>query len=124
MRWLLGNTTVMLLLAALIACAGLLIGYAAHDFTWFARSRALVQAIGIALLSRVSLIGTDIQPHSISPDTGLSTLDREHYKQVDQPVPEWVLIDSKTRFAVGVCGPFVSFTGTFIWAFGDLLNHL
>lgn len=118
------NTAAMLVAAIGIMSVGLFAGIFTHNFIWFARSGALVQVIGIALLSRASLIGIDIRPHSISSETGLSHLDPIHYEQVEEPVPDWVKTDSRTRAAVGTWGPLVSFIGTLIWAFGDLLDRL
>ena len=121
---LLGNTRFMLGLAVGISSGGFAAGVYLDSFSWFARSGALVQAIGIAFLSRASLIGVDIRQHSISNETGLSHLDPKHYEELEVDVPAWVRLDSRTRAAVGVWGPVVSFAGTLIWAFGDLLNHL
>lgn len=114
----------MVAIAILLSLGGLLIGYVCEDFTWFARFGALVVAIGITLLSRASLIRQDIMTHVLQSETGLSHLNPEHYKQIGEPVPDWVHEDHQTRAAVGVWGPLVSFIGTLIWGFGDLLNRL
>lgn len=114
----------MVAVAILLSLGGLLIGYVCKDFTWFARFGALVVAIGITLLSRASLIRQDIMTHVLQSETGLSHLNPEHYKQIGEPVPDWVHEDRQTRAAVGVWGPLVSFIGTLIWGFGDLLNRL
>jgi hypothetical protein len=124
MRAFLGNTRVMLTLAVLLAVVGLLLSYVFNDFTWFARCGALVVAVGITLLSRASVIREDIITHVIEAETGLSQLDPDHYKQINEPIPEWVHEDRRTRAAVGVWGPLVSFIGTLMWGFGDLLNRL
>jgi hypothetical protein len=124
MQKLFRNTHAMVAIAILLSLAGLLIGYVCQDFTWFARFGALVVAIGITLLSRASLIRQDIMTHVLQSETGLSHLDPEHYKQIGEPVPDWVHEDRRTRAAVGVWGPLVSFIGTLIWGFGDLLNRL
>jgi hypothetical protein len=68
--------------------AGLLSGYILRDFTWFARCGALIVAVGITLLSRASMIREDIMTHIISDETGLSHLDPEHYKRIDDPIPD------------------------------------
>lgn len=114
----------MVAIAILLSLGGLLIGYVCEDFTWFARFGALVVAIGITLLSRASLIRQDIMTDVLQSETGLSHLNPEHYKQIGKPVPDWVHEDHRTRAAVGVWGPLVSFIGTLIWGFGDLLNRL
>jgi hypothetical protein len=124
MRTLFTNTWAMLAIAILVSVAGLLSGYLLRDFTWFARCGALVVAVGITLLSRASMIREDIMPHIINDETGLSHLDPEHYKQIGEPIPAWVLLDLRTRAAEGVWGPLLTFIGTLIWGFGDLLNRL
>jgi hypothetical protein len=122
MRNFFGDTRVMLTIATLLALGGLLLGYLLDDFTWFARFGALVVTVGITLLSRASIIREDVRVHSTEVDTGLSHLNPEHYKQIGKSIPDWVYTDLQTRTAVGVWGPFVTFIGTLIWGFGDLLN--
>ena len=124
MRALFANTRAMLAIAILLSVAGLLSGYILRDFTWFARCGALIVAVGVTLLSRASVIREDIMTHIITDETGLSHLDPEHYKRSGDPIPDWVLLDLRTRAAVGVWGPLVTFIGTLIWGFGDLLNKL
>lgn len=124
MRTFFGNTQAMLILASLLVFGGLTLGYALKDFTWFARFGALVVAAGITLLSRASIVREDIIAHVLQDNTGLSHLDPQHYTKIGQPMPEWVHADQRTRMAVGVWGPLVSFVGTLIWGFGDLLNKL
>lgn len=119
-----GSTRAMLALPALFVAVGFLIGYGAGDFTWFARCGALVVASGITLLSRASIIREDIRAHFTQSRTGLSCLDPEHYVRIGKPIPEWVREDIRTRAAVGVWGPLVTFVGTMISGFGDLLNRL
>jgi hypothetical protein len=123
MRSFFGDTRTMLAIAMLLALAGFLLGYVLKDFTWFARFGGLIVSVGITLLSRASIIREDIKTHTAENQTGLSHLDPEHYKQIGMPIPEWVREDLRTRRAVGVWGPVVSFSGTLIWAFGDLLNR-
>ena len=124
MRTLLASTRAMLAITILLLVAGLLSGYILRDFTWFARCGALIVAVGITLLSRASVIREDIRTPIITDETGLSHLDPEHYEKIGDPTPDWVLLDLRTRAAVGVWGPLVSFIGTLIWGFGDLLNKL
>lgn len=124
MRSIFGDTRAMMIIAALLAIAGFLVGYLLKDFAWFSRFGALVVAVGITLLSRASVIREDIRTHVLQAETGLSHLNPEHYEQIGEPTPRWVREDQQTRAAVGVWGPLVSFAGTFIWAFGDLLNRL
>ena len=110
--------------AAIFAVVGLLLGYFVRDFTWFARSGALVVAVGLVLLSRAGVIGNDILVHVGSAQTSVSFLDPEHYRRLGEPVPEYVLEDLRTRAAVGFWGPLISGLGTVIWGFGDLLNKV
>lgn len=124
MRAFFGNTQSMLMLAVLLAIGGLSLSLVAYNFTWFSRAGSLVVAVGITLLSRASVIREDIRTHVIEDETGLSRLNPEHYRQMGEPIPDWVHEDRRTRAAVGVWGPFVSFMGTLIWGFGDLLNGL
>jgi len=110
--------------AILVACVGFCLGLLVRDFMCFARSGALVVAIGLFLLSRASIVGVDIKTHVISDETGKSYLDPEHWKIIGKEMPDWVTEDLQSRRAVGVFGPWVSFAGTLIWGFGDLLNQL
>lgn len=112
----------MVTLAAVAAMVGLCIGLATHNSMAFARSGAVVVAIGLVLFSRASVIGKDIRFPIITAETGLSHLDPEHYRMVGESVPEWVNEDRKSRAAVGTWGPIVSAIGTLIWGFGDLLH--
>jgi len=123
MSSLLANNKVILFMALFFGVLGLLIGYKFQDFMWFARSGALVVAMGLILFSRASIIGKDIKIHIVMEETGLSHLDPEHYKKTNQPMPEWLKEDLKSRYAVGVLAPIVSFIGTVIWGFGDLFNN-
>lgn len=124
MRSIFGDTRIMLLITGVLIMGGLFLGYILMDFTWFARFGALIVAVGITLLSRASVIREDIMAHVLETETGLSHLNPEHYRQIGSPIPEWVQVDRRTRRAVGLWGPLVSFTGTLIWGFGDLLNVL
>lgn len=124
MRTFFGDTRAMLTLAILLALSGLLVGYLLMDFSWFARFGALVVTVGITLLSRASVIREDVIAHVIQSNTGLSQLNPDHYKMIGDPTPEWVHEDLRTRTAIGVWGPLVTFIGTLIWGFGDLLNRL
>jgi hypothetical protein len=123
MRAFFGNTLTMLIVATMLLSIGLALGIWLRDFTWFARFGSLVVAIGITLLSRASVIQEDIISHALQIETGLSHLDTAHYEQIGSAVPEWVHEDRRTRAAVGIWGPLVSFIGTLVWGFGDLLNR-
>jgi hypothetical protein len=124
MRKFFGDTRAMVVVASLLCLAGLTLGDVFKDFTWFARFGALVVAVGITLLSRASVIREEIIAHVLQIETGLSQLDPKHYAQKGETTPEWVHGDRRTRAAVGLWGPLVTFIGTLIWGFGDLLNRL
>ena len=122
MRSLIANNTFMIVLAICLMLVGAYVGYTHKDFMWFARFGALVVAVGLALLSRSSVIGIDVKMHVTMAETGLSHLDPDHYRKLGEPVPAYVSEDQKMRFAVGVLGPIISLLGTVVWGFGDLLN--
>jgi hypothetical protein len=48
----------------------------------------------------------------------------EHYEARGKEIPEHVAEDLKSRFALGIAGPVMSFVGTIIWGFADLFNKL
>ena len=79
--------------------SGLSIEY--RNFQWLSRFGALIICTGIIVLARPSITGNDIKIHILTAETGLSHLDREHYKQTGEPVPEWVIEDERSRRAVG-----------------------
>ncbi len=124
MRSVIANNGLMVALAGVIIIVGLIAGFCVQDFVWFARSGSLVVAVGLTLISRASIIGKDVKLDVITADTGLSYLDPEHWKRLGQLPPDYVIEDWKTRAAVGKWGPIVSFAGTLIWGFGDLLNKV
>ncbi len=101
---------------------GFAASYVWSDFTCFARSGALIVAIGISLVSGAAITGMDLRSPVIKPTTGLSHLDPEGYKQASEPLPDWLPGQLEARQAAGFLGPLVSFIGTVIWGFGDLLN--
>jgi len=114
----------MVLLASLFIIIGLVLASSFRDFMWFARFGSLVVGVGVVLISRPTIIGKDIKNDVIMAETGRSCLDPEHYAKLGQPVPDWLTEDLKSRRAVGIWGPIVTFTGTVVWGFGDLLNKV
>jgi len=107
--------------AAVLAITGVIISICLSDFSWFARFGALITGIGIVVLNRPAIIRQDILMN-IKMSTGLSSLDPEHYRRVNEPVPDAVVEDRRSRDAVSLFGPVITLTGTVIWGFGDLLN--
>jgi len=114
----------MIGVAIAITVVGLAMGIVLREFMWFARSGALVVAVGLALLSRASVIGEPKKIDVTMSATGLSDLDPEHYRRTGEPIPDWLVEDLETSGAVGFWGPMVSAVGILIWGFGDLLNQL
>ena len=121
MKHLIANNNALLAAAALSACLGVAGSLAACDFTWLARSGAIVVAAGIALVSRFGVTGRNPKP-SIGMGFGLSSLDPEYYQKAGEPIPNWLVRELRDRYAVGILGPLVSFAGTVLWGFADLLN--
>ena len=118
----LGDSDRMCGLAIAVGLFGFAASFLWSDFACFARSGALIVAIGIALVSRTAITGKDLGPLVVKPTTGLTHLNSEHYRQAGEPMPEWLPGELRAWQAVGFLGPLVSFIGTVIWGFGDLLN--
>ena len=78
-------------------------------------------AIGIGLLARASITGVDPRPDIISAETNLNVRLPEHYQELGEPVPQWVIEDQRTRRAIGEVGPLITLAGTLIWGYGDVL---
>ena len=95
-----------------------------NNFQWLARFGALVICVGIIVLARPALLNIDIKPHIGMAETGLSHLDPEHYNRLNQPVPEYVMENLRSRAAVGWIGPLFCFLGTLTNGFADLLNKV
>jgi hypothetical protein len=55
-------------------------------------------------------------------ESGLTQLDPEYYRRRNEPLPDWLIEDRRSRDAVGIFGPILTLLGTLIWGFGDLLN--
>jgi hypothetical protein len=122
MRKILTNNPLMLSTAGFLAMVGIVVSLWRSDFSWFARFGSVITGIGMVILTRPSIIGKDILLHIGMAETGLSQLDREHYRRVGEPIPDWLIEDEKSRKAVGVFGPVVTLIGTLVWGFADLLN--
>lgn len=124
MRKLLANNTFMLLLSIAVAIGGFVIGWLRHDFTAFARAGALLVGFGIIVLSRTFVSRTELHPFIGGAETGLNVYEREHWEKIGQPIHPTVFEQQRNHFALGLLGPSLSFAGTVIWAFGDLLNNV
>jgi hypothetical protein len=122
MRKLFANSFIMITVAALLAAVAVAVSICAHNFSWFARSGALITGIGIIVLTRPSVIGKDIMLRIVMDESGLTQLDPEYYVRRSEPIPAWLIEDRKSRNAVGIFGPILTLFGTLIWGFADLLN--
>ena len=109
------------MLASLIAIIGSIVGYLSKDFLWFARFGSIIIWVGILFLARTAFTG-DLLPHIKMADSPFYSNQIEHYKYVKKKIPPIIQIDIKARKAVNIYGPLVTFMGTIIWGFGDLLN--
>jgi len=56
-------------------------------------------------------------------ETNLSCLDREHYKQIGEPVPAWLIEDERSRTAVGWLGSLLCLVGTGTNGFSELFKY-
>ena len=119
---LLTNNVALTLGSALAILFGVVLSIEYRNFQWLSRFGALIICAGIIVLARPSILRVDIKPHVIMPDTGLSHLDQEHYKQIGKPVPDWVIEDQRSRTAVGWLGPLLCLIGTGTNGFAELLN--
>ncbi len=122
MRKLFASNFIMLIAAAFLAAFGVVVSIFVRDSSWFARSGALITGIGIIVLTRPSIIGKDIMLRIVMDESGLTQLDPEYYLRRNEPIPNWLIEDRKSRDAVGLLGPIITVFGTIIWGFADLLN--
>lgn len=122
LKRLLTNNVALTLASAALFAAGVVLSFEYKNFQWLSRFGALIICTGIIVLARPSILGTDIKFHVVMAETGLSHLDREHYKQIGEPVPNWVIEDEHSRTAVGWLGPLLCLIGTGTNGFAELLN--
>jgi hypothetical protein len=122
MRNVFSNNLLLLGAAALLLAIGLALSLYARDFLWLARFGALITGIGIIVISRPAVTGKDILLQVVMDESGLTSTDPEYYRRRNEPIPDAVMEDQKSRKAVGILGPFLTLLGTVIWGFADLLN--
>jgi hypothetical protein len=120
-RKLIANDSLMVALAVSVTAYGVIHAYLSREPSWFARAGGLLVAIGINLVARATITGVDLRPTVIGADTGMNVNSPEHYYAAGEPVPPYVIEDQRTRRAIGVVGPIISFAGTLIWAYGDVV---
>ena len=124
MKRLLANNRFLVTLSIVAAVAGFITGYVKRDFYWFARFGALVVGFGIALVSRTAFTGRDPLLNVTAADTRENINSPEHFMKLGELIPEYVATDVAARKAINLFGPAITFVGTAIWGFGDLLNTL
>jgi hypothetical protein len=112
------------LIAAIVVAAGLVASVHENDFGWFSRSGAIVAALGLILLVRNVVLGMGLLPDIYHLPTGYSSADPRLYQHLGQPVPARVQYDADLKYSIGFLGPILTFVGTVIWGFGDLLKFL
>ncbi|WP_041366651.1 hypothetical protein [Methylophaga frappieri] len=122
MKSLLTNNLLIILLAFSCLVAGILASVLWQDFEWVSRSGSLVVGLGIISLSRTFILKKDLLLEIKASDSDLNLNAPEYYQTKNQPIPDYVVQDQNSRFALGVVGPTLSFLGSLIWGFGDLLN--
>ncbi|MCK5537111.1 MAG: hypothetical protein KAH77_06190 [Thiomargarita sp.] len=118
------NNFLMSAMAVGCVILGIFLSFVWKDFTWFSRFGSILVGIGIILLSRTFIIGVDLHIPVVMQETGLNVYERAHHEKLDDTIPKFVIEEEKSRFAIGVLSPTISFLGTLIWGFGDLLNRL
>jgi hypothetical protein len=124
MKKYLAKNKFMALVAILIAIVGIGQSIVLKDFAWFQRSGSLIVGVGIVLLARTFIVGKDLLLYIKSAETPYNINSEEHFKFLSQPTPEYIKNDLASRIAIGWIGPLISFIGTVIWGYGDLLNRL
>ena len=124
MRKLFSSIPLMTIVAALFAVGGFAQSIYLKDFIWFSRSGSIVVGLGIVLLARTSIVKEDLLLNIKSSETPFNLNSPQYFEALGEPVPDYVKNDLASRSAVGVVGPIISFIGTIIWGYGDLLNHL
>jgi hypothetical protein len=122
LKKILTNNTALTFISIVLFAIGLWFSIESRNFQWLSRFGALIICIGINVLARPSISGNDIKIHIDMAETGLSQLDRKHYEQVGESIPEWLIEDERSRTAVGWLGPLLCLIGTGSNGFADLLN--
>jgi hypothetical protein len=122
LKRLLTNNVALTLASAILFAVGIGLSIEYRNFQWLSRFGALIICTGIIVLARPSIFGKDIKSHVVMAETGRSHLDREHYKKIGEPLPDWVIEDERSRTAVGWLGPLLCLIGTGTNGFAELLN--
>jgi len=123
LKTLLTNNKAMTASAIALLGVGVAMSITHRDFLWLNRFGALVVCSGVLIMARPVILREDIKINVIM-ETGFSHFDDAHYKATNEPIPDWVIQDRRSRTAVGWLGPLFVFIGTAATGFGDLLNTL
>jgi len=96
LKKILTNNLLLTLVSTALFAIGVWLSIESRNFQWLSRFGALIICMGIIVLARPSISGNDIKFHVLTAETGLSHLDRKHYEQIGEPVPEWVIEDERS----------------------------
>jgi hypothetical protein len=124
MKKVITNNKIMTLAAVILFVYGIVHSILAKDFVWFQRTGSLIVCIGIMLLARPALTNQGLLVPVKMADSPYNSNDPEHYNYIGETIPEAVIQDVKNRTAVNNLGPWITFIGTFIWGYGDILNSI
>lgn len=114
----------LILIAVICVGLGIVFSFVQRDFMWLARSGAVVVGIGIVALSRTFILKKDLLTEIGASDGGGNVNGPEYYRSRGETIPPYVEEDQRSRFALGIVGPAMSFVGSLIWGFSDLFNKL
>ena len=121
MKKIFSNILFLTISATTIGIIGIIHSIIVQDFIWFQRSGSLIVGIGIILLSRPFIIDKDLLLNIRSSETLHNINSPENFHVLNEQVPDYVLNDQASRKAIGWLGPLISFIGTVIWGYADLL---
>jgi hypothetical protein len=112
----------LLRISIAIIIAGFLWGYFSSNFIWWARSGSVVVSLGILFIVRPAISGRPLMPHIIIAESNKPYTSQEHWDYIKEPMPKEVKVNNNDERAISILGPLITFIGTMIWGYGDLLN--
>jgi ribose/xylose/arabinose/galactoside ABC-type transport system permease subunit len=121
-RKLLESNSFLLSLSVTAIIVGFLWGYFSSNFTWWARSGSIVVSLGILFIVRTAISGRPLMPHIITAESNKPYTSQEHWCFINESMPEAVKVNNSDERAISIWGPLITFLGTIIWGYGDLLN--
>jgi hypothetical protein len=101
MKALLTNNRFMAIPSASLVACGLVIGYLQRDFMWFSRFGSLLVGIGVVVLARTFIAGTELHTHIGGAESGLNLFARPHYLKLGIEIPEFVYEQERNLTALG-----------------------